>query len=75
MDEKRIGRRFQFDLQTLFWLTFVIAIVCVVLPVLFGWWPELAFGRRLKRGELNGPIVTAALIFLVVRTLIRRDRP
>lgn len=75
MDEKQRGRRFQFDLQTLFWLTFAVAIVCLLMPVICGWWPELALGQRFKRGELNAPIITACSVFLVVRWLIRHDRP
>ena len=76
MDEKPRGSRFQFKLQTLFWLMLAIAVLSLIVPALFGWRPWLApLTDCSKHGELNEPLILGVVVFFAVRFLIGRDRP
>lgn len=70
MSERGGSRRFQWRLDTLFWLTFAVALA------LMGYVLEPA-GRRLsglQPSDLSRPLFVGLVSFLVVRWLIRCDR-
>lgn len=67
------NRRFQWRLQTLFWLTFAIGVLCLAAKVLLE--PGARQGRGWQPSALSRPLLAGLIAFLVVRWLIRRDRP